>query len=531
MKKVFRIAAALAAAIVCSAFAIGVASCSNSSDSPAVLPTAPESAPTTPTTPESALAKKAGSIGYACASLSKTTFDAPFINPLTKIGNGVVVYSSSALDVAIVDIFGQVIITGEGTATITATVFDSDTYSYDVKTASYSISVAIVPLTLEALADGTITLKNPPSTLKYKKNDGKFETVTASGDPAQATIAVAMGDKVSFLANGTGNIAKGENPKYYFNIDCSADCYLYGNVMSLDNSNIFYNCVTVSADNEFYRLFYGNKHIKNHYKFPILLPATELTKSCYREMFFECEGLTAAPTLPAVKLKNECYKCMFEWCKKLAQAPELPATELANECYSFMFYGCSSLEKAPALPVVKLTERCYESMFARCESLAKAPDLPATELTAHCYSSMFSLCVKITSAPTLPATKLANYCYQSMFSYCKALTQAPELPAETLAKYCYEGMFMECSSLQAAPVLKAKTLVEGCYTAMFGGCSNLSYIKCLATDISAASCLDYWLKYVALNGTFVKDKNMSGWKWSTSKYDGIPNGWTVQDAE
>ena len=85
-----------------------------------------------------------------------------------------------------------------------------------------------IPLTLEALADGTITLNYPPSTFKYKKNGGDFETVTPSGNPPKATIAVAAGDKVCLFASGTGNSEKGSSSEY-FSIDCSADCCLYGN--------------------------------------------------------------------------------------------------------------------------------------------------------------------------------------------------------------------------------------------------------------------------------------------------------------
>ena len=62
---------------------------------------------------------------------------------------------------------------------------------------------------------------------------------------------------------------------------------------------------------------------------------------------------------------------------------------------------------------------------------------------------------------------------------------------------------------------------------MFKGCTNLNYIKCLATDISASSCLNYWVDGVASTGTFVKAASMTSWRTGES---GIPNDWTVQDA-
>ena len=88
-------------------------------------------------------------------------------------------------------------------------------------------------------------------------------------------------------------------------------------------------------------------------------------------------------------------------------------------------------------------------------------------------------------------------------------------------------MFKSCTSLTSAPELPATTLADRCYSSMFESCQSLSYIKCLATDIHALNSLTYWLKGVASTGTFVKNPNMSNWPTGT---DGIPSGWTVQDA-
>jgi len=62
---------------------------------------------------------------------------------------------------------------------------------------------------------------------------------------------------------------------------------------------------------------------------------------------------------------------------------------------------------------------------------------------------------------------------------------------------------------------------------MFSGCTSLNYIKCLATNISALYCINSWLSNVASIGTFVKSQNMNSWE---SGNNGIPNGWTVQNA-
>ena len=130
----------------------------------------------------------------------------------------------------------------------------------------------------------------------------------------------------------------------------------------------------------------------------------------------------------------------------------------------------------------------------------------------------------------LPATTLTDGCYGNMFQGCTSLTTAPELPATTLAKQCYYNMFYGCTSLSTAPTLPATTLATKCYYHMFYGCSNLNNITMLATDISASSCLTGWVTTVSSTGTFVKNSALSVDTIGRGN-SGIPNGWTVVDAE
>lgn len=122
-------------------------------------------------------------------------------------------------------------------------------------------------------------------------------------------------------------------------------------------------------------------------------------------------------------------------------------------------------------------------------------------------------------------TTIGNYAFSYIFRDNTGLTDASKLvlPATTLGNGCYDDMFWNCTSLTTAPVLPATTLVEGCYGYMFQGCSNLNYIKCLATDISAARCTNSWLSGVqTTSGTFVK---AAGVNWPSGA-SGIPSGWT-----
>ena len=128
--------------------------------------------------------------------------------------------------------------------------------------------------------------------------------------------------------------------------------------------------------------------------------------------------------------------------------------------------------------------------------------LPATEFReTGSYLQMFKGCINLRNAPKLSAIEIQMNTYNAMFSGCTSLTTAPELPATQLKDMCYENMF--------------------------NGCTSLNYVKCLATNITASDCTNGWLADVSPSGTFVKDASMS---WPSGD-SGIPNGWTVEDAE
>ena len=194
-----------------------------------------------------------------------------------------------------------------------------------------------------------------------------------------------------------------------------------------------------------------------------------------------------------------------------------------------LFWKCSKLISAKNLimPATTLRWRCYNNMFYDCSQLIETPNLPATTLVEACYQDMFRKCTSLVTAPTLPATTLAERCYQDMFNGCTSLVNAPELSATMLQYMCYTGMFLGCTSLTTAPELPATILATQCYQQLFQNCSSLNYIKCLATNISATNCTNYWIYGVAATGTFVKNPDMTSW---TTGNNGIPSGWTVQDA-
>lgn len=366
----------------------------------------------------------------------------------------VVVYSSSNEAVATVDEKGTVTAVAEGTATITASVTDGKVQytqiSYLKESVSYEVTVVpaidpllATPLTLEvtSVADGTtIVIKSPKVGMKYKKNNEALVTINSTED---VTINVAIGDKVAFYGNGTSITSyNGTNIK-----DGTAKVKVYGNIMSLVDEEGFANNKTLTVDNAFNTLFFGNVQLTN--ASDLKLPATTLTTNCYANMFNGCTNLTTPPELPAKILAETCYYEMFMGCSSLTTAPELPAETLASGCYWLMFCGCSSLTTAPELPAKTLASSCYRLMFQGCTSLTTAPELPAKTLAPTCYYFMFHYCTSLTTAPKLPATELKNHCYQSMFENCYSLTKAYVKAAYTTTNAECTDMFKGCTATGA----------------------------------------------------------------------------------
>ena len=343
------------------------------------------------------------------------------------------------------------------------------------------------PLTLEFVEDGILSFYGIRESLYYSTDGGETK-IKVNG-----VIPVKNGDCISLFAEGERQTAN------YLRINCTSDCYVYGNVMSLIHPVDYATNTNLSSfDNAFRGLFQNNTFVRSHEIKELILPATELSDFCYSRM--------------------------FSGCTSLSKAPELPATSLAPFCYLEMFRDCTSLSKAPELPALSLAYHCYEEMFRGCTSLSKAPELPATSLDSSCYAGMFNGCSSLTEAPELPATSMDEYCYWGMFSGCTSLFKAPELPALSLAYHCYAEMFSGCTSLTEAPVLPANHLASYCYFKMFFGCHNLNSIACFAVGDLADGSTNNWLYGVAQNGTFTKSVLKNDWDLGAR---GIPLGWSV----
>ena len=120
---------------------------------------------------------------------------------------------------------------------------------------------------------------------------------------------------------------------------------------------------------------------------------------------------------------------------------------------------------------------------------------------------------------------LSAYCYYALFLGCASLVTAPELPATTIATACYYAMFQNCISLVTAPQLPASTLFDSCYYGMFYNCTLLREIRTQMTNVSAYSCIGYWVYNVAASGDFYCPASLT----IPTGASGIPSGWIRHD--
>ena len=220
----------------------------------------------------------------------------------------------------------------------------------------------VLPLTFEA--------KDAGATVKFTFFDGFTGTVeystdglTWNGYTSGTEIVLAnIGDKVMFRGDNETYSSFDESEYEYktCRFSCGADCYIYGNIMSLVSSNDFEVKKELTERGTFESLFRNNSHILIHAIYPLLLPAMTLSVDCYAEMFRNSKSLTSTPVLPATTLAEGCYSVMFAYCSNLTSAPDLPAPTLAVDCYSYMFYSCKSLTAVTCLATDISAQYCTE---------------------------------------------------------------------------------------------------------------------------------------------------------------------------
>ncbi len=223
------------------------------------------------------------------------------------------------------------------------------------------------PLTVEILSDGNIVVKNPWSTMRYKKNGVDAGIIVADEQDVnnhgmQKTIPVSTGDKLEFFADGSEN----DTATYPLSIIFRANHGVYGNVMSLLDSENFATLTEITTEKAFEELF-AFSNLRSHAEKNLVLPATTLSKGCYRAMFYYAH-ITKAPVLPATTLAERCYEYMFSDCNELTRAPDLPAETLVKDCYKCMFYMSDNLEYVKCLAKNISAEGCTNNWLSEVSS-------------------------------------------------------------------------------------------------------------------------------------------------------------------
>ena len=136
------------------------------------------------------------------------------------------------------------------------------------------------------------------------------------------------GQKILVRGDNSGYVDPDNYVCHNFQVGAYDDCYVYGNIMSLIDSENFAELTEITEPIAFAYLFAsdfdlpGVNPVKDE-STRLVLPATELSMGCYSQMFYCDRAITESPVLPA---------------------EYIPMT-----AYAAMFWGCSSLEKITCL--------------------------------------------------------------------------------------------------------------------------------------------------------------------------------------
>lgn len=243
---------------------------------------------------------------------------------------------------------------------------------------SKEIDYAGMPLTFEILSDGVIRWVRSTGesfykrTIKYSKNGGEWTNITSDIGDSAPSISVTNGDVIKFLGDNQGYGFSGG-----FTTFSGSTCHfnVYGNIMSLINSENYTNLFSLSYPSVFSGLFQNCTGLTDSSN--LVLPATTLDEACYRYMFKNCTSLLGAPKLPATTLANTCYQAMFSGCISLLTAPELSSTAPSPWSYSWMFKECKKLNSVTCLATDISGSNCTNSWLQGVSStgtFVKHPD-------------------------------------------------------------------------------------------------------------------------------------------------------------
>lgn len=249
-----------------------------------------------------------------------------------------------------------------------------------------------------------------------------------------------------------------------------------------------------------------------------------------RKLFINCKVVNAADLILPKFTTNGCFASMFEGCSSLVSAPNFHNDTLSGYCYSNMFKNCTSLVSVPfVLDYTTLQGGCYNGMFDGCTSLTTSPLKGGSyNVPSQAFNRMFSNCTSLINVEDLYIVGIEQNGLQhlsDMFSNCKQLIHSPikSFPTQ-IWQYCYSNLFKGCTNLIDCPELPAEILAVMCYSAMLMN-TKVTWVKMLATDISASNCLNNFMYGVSDVSTSIFVKHIDA-TWTSTWYQ-IPTNWTV----
>ena len=158
----------------------------------------------------------------------------------------------------------------------------------------YNIELEEEELRFNILSDGAITwnlvgdTNDASQTIQYSKNGGAWTNLASSIEGA--SIEVQTGDMLKFkgtnTAYGSHEYIDGSSASHTVSSNFGATCQfsVLGNIMSLVSADFANPDLVLTTDFEFAGLFKDCEGIVDASN--LILPATTLSASCYRELFF-----------------------------------------------------------------------------------------------------------------------------------------------------------------------------------------------------------------------------------------------------
>ena len=311
------------------------------------------------------------------------------------------------------------------------------------------------------------------------------------------------GNSTVTLSNGQTLYIRGTANSYYIDpdnnvtISCGQNCVIRGNIISLVHRTgtaaelNTYTTLPENSYNTFRGIFRNNLYVTS--AADVYIPAiTNMSPSCFQELFKGCTNLTTPPENHAASWNDSCYKSMFENCIKVNAAMALPSASSSSTATNYlsqgftsimeaMYKGCTALRTPPNLSNIIYAPSCFKEMFMS-SGINSYPQMNrSAKLATYSCASIFESCSSIPQ--TLTTTTIFDCTAQqidnnSTFACYRAFARSNVRNMEALtisasAESSYEEMCAN-TSLQRLPIFDNLTVyAKACFRNAFADCPNL----------------------------------------------------------